>query len=286
MSRYWSELLQDDRTWKQLCQRHHFATGSQRTLHDPRTRLTASSAGGQSSGLGRIARGGPSEQTTKLSATQASTFRQHFKDAYLTEANWLRGGRVLAYHKSQDGGVVTCLAMDRQYAVIGMASGTIHIFDTATGSYRRSLRGHANGVWTMVIVSAMAKTSNADADASAQSRQNDHCNVVPSFGNRRPLLVTGGCDRLVHVWDLNTGAAVHTLHGHSATVRCVKVLAGQPIAVSGSRDSTLRVWNIEQGTLLSTLRGHTDSVRCIEVNANLVVSGSYDKTCRVGIYFA
>jgi WD40 repeat protein len=71
------------------------------------------------------------------------------------------------------------------------------------------------------------------------------------------------------------------LHGHSSTIRCLKVLDGRPIAVSGSRDSSLRVWDIERGMQKHVLVGHTSSVRAIEVHGNRAVSGSYDTTCRL-----
>lgn len=71
------------------------------------------------------------------------------------------------------------------------------------------------------------------------------------------------------------------LHGHSSTIRCLKVLDGRPIAVSGSRDSSLRVWDIERGLQKHVLVGHTSSVRAIEVHGNRAVSGSYDTTCRL-----
>lgn len=107
------------------------------------------------------------------------------------------------------------------------------------------------------------------------------CGSVLGFGNSDAIVVSGGCDRDVRVWDLRTGECKHVLHGHTSTVRCLKVLDGKPIAVSGSRDSTLRVWNVETGEHLHLLAGHQHSVRCIEVAGNKVASGSYDGTCRI-----
>ncbi|KAJ1027665.1 hypothetical protein NDA16_002004 [Ustilago loliicola] len=107
------------------------------------------------------------------------------------------------------------------------------------------------------------------------------CGSVLGYGNEDAIVVSGGCDRDVRVWDLRTGECKHVLHGHTSTVRCLKVLDGKPIAVSGSRDSTLRVWNVETGEHVHLLAGHQHSVRCIEVAGNKVASGSYDGTCRV-----
>ena len=76
---------------------------------------------------------------------------------------------------------------------------------------------------------------------------------------------------------------IYVLHGHTSTIRSLRVLHNRPIAVSGSRDSTLRVWDIQRGKCLRILAGHQESVRCLDVCGNRVVSGSYDSTCRVSI---
>ena len=74
---------------------------------------------------------------------------------------------------------------------------------------------------------------------------------------------------------------LHTMHGHTSTIRCLKVLDGRPVAVTGARDATIRVWDIERGALLHNLTGHTHSVRCLEIAGHYCVSGSYDCTARV-----
>ncbi|GAA6013519.1 hypothetical protein JCM11491_006108 [Sporobolomyces phaffii] len=107
------------------------------------------------------------------------------------------------------------------------------------------------------------------------------CSTARGWGRDGAVVVSGGCDRDVRVWDVESGECLHTLRGHTSTVRCMRVLDGRPIAVSGSRDSTLRVWDLDRGECVHLLSGHEHSVRCIEVSGNKVVSGSYDATCRL-----
>lgn len=52
------------------------------------------------------------------------------------------------------------------------------------------------------------------------------------------LIVSGSTDRTIRVWDIATGTCLHTLYGHTSTVRCL-ALHGD-IIVSGSRDATVR----------------------------------------------
>ncbi|KAI0355424.1 WD40 repeat-like protein [Trametes cingulata] len=101
------------------------------------------------------------------------------------------------------------------------------------------------------------------------------------WGQPSALVVSGGCDKELRIWDVKSGYCIYTLRGHTSTIRCLKVLHGRPLAVSGSRDRTVRVWDVQRGRLLRVLEGHTQSVRCLDVCGNRIVSGSYDCTCRV-----
>ncbi|KAG8876293.1 hypothetical protein FRB98_007378 [Tulasnella sp. 332] len=112
-------------------------------------------------------------------------------------------------------------------------------------------------------------------------RPTDVCNASIGWGQASSLVVSGGCDRELKVWDVSTGFPLYSLKGHSSTIRCLKVLDGRPIVVSGSRDTTLRVWDIQKGQCLFLLSGHTHSVRCLDVAGNIAVSGSYDGTARM-----
>ncbi|CDZ97981.1 Cdc4 and related F-box and WD-40 proteins [Phaffia rhodozyma] len=342
--------------------------------------------------------------------TDRFSYKKYFKEAYLTESNWLRGGRILSTHTSTDEAVVTSLAVDETHIVIGMANSKIHIFDCETGAFLRSLQGHGQGVWALTLVSQggvrrprpgseepnpwttdtgdhrdgqknnsqldllrpdeqrLARSRSSDgisASSLAATHSSSHpgleqsgqsgsartnpythttllgsanptgssaslppqwehgsssvhlsrssttaasssteiasggrgdetgrgnprakeryeaCGSSRGWGQEGAVLVTGGCDRSVRVWDLETGLCKHIMPGHTSTIRCIKVIDGRPIAISGSRDATLRVWDLETGKLIHLLLGHQHSVRCIEVHGNRVVSGSYDFTARL-----
>ncbi|KAL0954108.1 hypothetical protein HGRIS_005254 [Hohenbuehelia grisea] len=101
------------------------------------------------------------------------------------------------------------------------------------------------------------------------------------WGQPNSLIVSGGLDKTLKVWDVQSGSCIYALNGHTGTIRCLKTLHFRPIAVSGSRDGTLRVWNIQWGVELRVLNGHQGSVRCLDVCGSRVVSGSYDSSCRI-----
>ncbi len=64
--------------------------------------------------------------------------------------------------------------------------------------------------------------------------------------------VSGGDDGKVQVWDLDTGALLHTLAGHDGLVWAVAVSADGCRAVSSGPDGTVRVWDPAQGGELAS----------------------------------
>ena len=288
VSHRWRELVSDDMAWKSLCERHAYrrlsdegegrghgarkavssGPGSQpeqryqhpygyhpgfAQLHNPALAGLSSSAPDLTrresmahSALPPTLSARNSSSNTKR-RPKAISYRSHFKQRYQVETAWRAGGKVDTRQITPDQGVVTSLHLTPNYIIVALDNAKIHVFDTE-GRHLRCLQGHVMGVWAMV--------PHGDT------------------------LVSGGCDRDVRVWDLQSGQAVHMLRGHTSTVRCLK-MSGPNIAISGSRDTTLRIWDIKKGVCRHVLVGHQASVRCLEIHGDLVVSGSYDTTARI-----
>ena len=189
---------------------------------------------------------GPSSPRIKR-RTQTQSYRSHFKQKYMVEAAWRKGGESIVKHITPEQGVVTSLHLTDRYIVVAMDNAKIHVFNTK-GDHQKTLKGHVMGVWAMVPWD--------------------------------DILVSGGCDRDVRVWNMATGTSIHTLRGHTSTVRCLK-MSDAKTAISGSRDTTLRIWDLPTGVCKNVLVGHQASVRCLGIHGDLVVSGSYDTTARI-----
>lgn len=61
------------------------------------------------------------------------------------------------------------------------------------------------------------------------------------------LIVTGGSDNVVRIWNLRTGAETYRLRGHTGTVAALSCNRTVGLVVSGSYDTTIRVWKIDVG---------------------------------------
>ena len=118
-----------------------------------------------------------SQQETNAEASKTIkrpkiTHRSRFKHRFMVESAWRKGGQMTSRHITPDQGVVTCLHLTPKYIVLSMDTARIHVFDVE-GNHLRVLAGHLMGVWAMVPWD--------------------------------DILVSGGCDRDVRVWNMATG---------------------------------------------------------------------------------
>lgn len=122
----------------------------------------------------------------------------------------------------------------------------------------------------------------------------------------KPLIVSGGLDKAIMIWDFTTGdrkgfKAIN--YAHDAMIRSIVVHyprgSGNPFFITASYDKTTKIWNLRNLQLLQILSEHHtqfifavaayDPVvhfgsfqNCPEDNKDfLVVTGSYDKTVAV-----
>lgn len=94
-----------------------------------------------------------------------------------------------------------------------------------------------------------------------------------------PVLITGSYDRTVRIWNLETGALIRSLTGHTRAVRALQF--DQMLLFTGSMDGTVRMWNWRAGECLRVLEGHTDGVVSLNYNGYLLATGSADSTINV-----
>ncbi|KAH7408595.1 F-box/WD repeat-containing protein pof1 [Phaeosphaeria sp. MPI-PUGE-AT-0046c] len=277
VSKKWHELVNDDGAWRLLCKKYSFrgltreersegehlgdemeeaegeswcASGNRMSRQEDaglRDHLDPSSASSAAEGLRTQSLDRGAKRKMSQRRSKAITYRSHFKQRYMVETAWRIGGVCDARQITPDQGVVTSLHLTKKYIVVALDNAKIHVFDTV-GDHQKTLQGHVMGVWAMV-----------------------------PWGD---LLVSGGCDRDVRVWNLATGYPQFTLRGHTSTVRCLK-MSDANTAISGSRDTTLRIWDLKKGQCKHVLIGHQASVRCLEIHGDIVVSGSYDTTAKI-----
>ena len=188
--------MSDDQAWKTLGEKHAYRRMSSDSMGSS---FTTSASASQILYGHHMRSGSPSRTIDNMSAIEEhsdsigslsdsvlatktarsqkrmrprSTHRSHFKHRYLVESAWRKGGLMTARHITPDPGVVTSLHLTKKYIVVALDNARIHVFNIK-GDHQRTLQGHVMGVWAMVPWD--------------------------------DILVSGGCDRDVRVWNMATG---------------------------------------------------------------------------------
>ncbi len=97
------------------------------------------------------------------------------------------------------------------------------------------------------------------------------------------LVISGGKDRTIKVWDLASGECVYAFTGHEDRVTAVIAHQDGRRIISASADSTLKVWDLERERCLHTLTGHGGPVRALALHPDggAVFSGGEDRTLKI-----
>ncbi|KAJ5091223.1 WD-repeat protein [Penicillium alfredii] len=106
----------------------------------------------------------------------------------------------------------------------------IHLWDTATGTKRCTLKGHSRFVTAI------------------------------GFSPDSRLVATCSDDTTARLWSIATGVEKFSLKGHSAGVVALVFSPDGRLLATGSSDQTIRVWDTETGTVRLVLSGFSEWV--------------------------
>ncbi|XAR52510.1 hypothetical protein NMG60_11020632 [Bertholletia excelsa] len=92
------------------------------------------------------------------------------------------------------------------------------------------------------------------------------------------LLVSGGTEKVVRVWDPRSGSKTMKLRGHTDNIRALLLDSTGRFCLSGSSDSMIRLWDLGQQRCIHSYAVHTDSVWALASTSTFshVYSGGRD----------
>lgn len=130
--------------------------------------------------------------------------------------------------------------------------------------------------------------SNSVSSSPPTRRLIGHCSPVYGIsflGNDNKILLSGGMDGEIRLWNLDMMSCLVVYKGHSMPIWS---LAAAPLSVgpyfaTGSADRTLRLWSTEHPGALRVFSGHLSDVNVVSFhpNGNYLFSGSADRTIRM-----
>jgi len=185
-----------------------------------------------------------------------------------------------------DGEAITSLALtpNADYVIICSRSLSMRIFqlthvdETVTAELTRTLKPHA----TPVVASTIDATGS--------------------------LVVTGGADGIVKVWDIRGGYCSHTFHSHGGVVTALELFESKHVSAdskssskkrksgqaqanglsqgnalllaSAAEDGRIKVHNLNNRQQVATLESHVSVIRALKFSPeqNMILSASRDRT--------
>jgi WD40 repeat protein/Arc/MetJ family transcription regulator len=107
-----------------------------------------------------------------------------------------------------------------------------------------------------------------------------------AFSPDGKVVASGGSDRAIVLWDVNTGQQLRRLMGHTGLVQDIAFSPdGALLASAGawSGDTTVRLWDVSTGIERRRFEGHAGPVMSVAFSPDgkTLASGSWDKTAKL-----
>eukprot|EP01038_Epipyxis_sp_PR26KG_P007441 gene7441-10139_t len=114
------------------------------------------------------------------------------------------------------------------------------------------------------------------------------------FDGEDPIIVTGGKDSSVQIWDPEDGSVSREINLPTKEVRSLAVYQGsESLLVVGTKDAKVFVWDLKRNNKVALFEGHRASVHCVNITSSVtdfetqndmdyicIVSGGADRTVR------
>lgn len=181
--------------------------------------------------------------------------------------------------------------------ISGSSDNTLRIWDTESAQCLDVLHGHRSRIWDLSTTHEGDFVASASGDstvkiwnlknakASCATTLNGHAGDVYSvrYHPNESHLVTGGYDKTVRLFDVNTGAIIKTFPGHQLAVTKTIFNPLGNLVISGSKDNTIKFWDIVSGLCIRTISSHLGEVTSVEMNSSgtLLLSSSKDNSNRL-----
>ncbi|CRG91974.1 WD repeat-containing protein pop2 [Talaromyces islandicus] len=200
---------------------------------------------------------------------------------------------VLAGHTST---IRALLFLDNTTLVSGSRDGSIRIWDVETGQCKQVLDSHHTA--TVRCLAGSSSQSNVFVSGGYDGKAciwpafpPDKIECLQSLSGHDggiytmaltddgKLVVTGGLDAVLRVWDVRSGKCSAELHGHKSLITKIQILQDRRLIISSDSTGSIHAWSLTAShTLIYATQTHDNSVTSFDTNNSqrVIISGGAD----------
>lgn len=186
--------------------------------------------------------------------------------------------------KTGDTDRVWAVEADEEKIVAGSTSRKLQIWDAKDLSLApRVLKGHTAEIRCLKFRGNIVVSGGYDRTLRVWNANDDECvKVINPMSDVYALqmddrrVIAAGKDGKVSMFDIETGDAVQ--QPIVASTDCLRALAfdGHNRIVSGGEDNVAKVWDVRNNECVATLQKHTGGVSCVQFDDRKILTGSFD----------
>ncbi|KAJ6284967.1 WD40-repeat-containing domain protein [Bipolaris maydis] len=167
---------------------------------------------------------------------------------------------------------------DSMHFASASSNGTIKIWDASNWVCLHKSKIHKDHVDFRVFSHNLMQLATV-----SKPRTIDIWDTSRAFSRNLAWLALGELIHIAELWDISSGAYLHTLRGHKRPVISLAFSHDSMRLASASVDKTIKIWDTSNGQCLQTYKGHNRGVNSVAFShdSTQLASASQDETIKI-----